>query len=129
MILHDAFSSWRSICFLPLKTEVHAKRRDVESWEGSWNLNKGECRTVSTDPTSNRWLSNLDFALGFKAKQNDRENAGFSLSSMAIRSPRWLSTEKTLWGFSPQWKKMESHLENARSPFIKVSSCPVCVQS
>lgn len=46
-ILQDVFSSWRSTCFLSLKTEVLDKRRDVGSWEGSWNLKKYKCATIA----------------------------------------------------------------------------------
>lgn len=78
-MLHDVFSSWRSTCLLPLKTEVHAKRRDVGSWEGSWKLNEEKCATISTDLMSNRGLSNPDLEHCFKAMQNNRKNMCFLL--------------------------------------------------
>lgn len=59
--------------------------------------------------------------LAVQSWQNHRENAVFQcLTRAAVCGPHWLATEKILWGFSSQWKKMESHLQYARRPFIKI---------
>lgn len=43
-----------------------------------------------------------------------------SLNRMTVFGSHCLSTEKIVWGFSSQWKKMESHRQYAGSPFIKI---------
>lgn len=95
--------------------------------KGRWLLRgKLKFQQRRTHSSKQRSLSNRQLCLtstlstGFKPC---REDAGFSLPqwTSSLTLPPWLSPAKFSGGFSSQWKKTESHLQQARNKSYKTA--------